>query len=84
MSVEQLKKALKEEKCIFGLNETENNVKLGKTKTIFLARDCKASVREKMYHYKKLGNVDVVELDIKGQEIGALSKKQFSISVLSY
>ncbi len=84
MSVELLKKTLKEEKCVFGLNETEHNIKIGKAKTVFLAVDCKAQVRDKIHHYKKLGTLNVVELDIKGQEIGALSKKQFSISVLSF
>jgi len=84
MSVELLKKALKEEKCVFGLNETEKNIKLGKAKTVFLASDCKVQAREKIHHYKKLGSLNVVELDIKGQEVGALSKKQFSIAVLSF
>ena len=84
MSVEQLKKALKEEKCTFGLNETLKNVKLGKAKTVFLAQDCKALEREKILHYKKLGQLNVVELEIKGSEVGALSKKQFSVSVLSF
>ncbi len=84
MSVEQLKKALKEEKCVFGLNETENNIKLGKAKTVFLASNCKVAVREKINHYKKMGTLNVIELEINGQEIGALSKKQYSISVLSF
>ncbi len=84
MSVEQLKKALKEEKCTFGLNETLKNVKLGKAKTVFLAQDCNSLEREKILHYKKLGSLNVVELEIKGSEVGALSKKQFSVSVLSF
>ncbi|MSR86150.1 hypothetical protein EXS74_02025 [Candidatus Woesearchaeota archaeon] len=84
MSVDQLKKALKEEKCIFGLNETLKNLKLGKAKTIFLAKDCNSIEREKILHYKKLAQLNVIELDIKGSEVGALSKKQFSVSVLSF
>ena len=84
MSVENLKKALKEEKCIFGTNETMKNIKLGKAKTVFLAKDCDASVREQMLHYKKIAKLHVEELEINGSEIGALSKKQFSISVVSF
>lgn len=84
MSVEQLKKALKEEKCTFGLNQTVKNIKLGKAHTIFLANDCKALEREKILHYKKIGKLQVMDLEINGQEVGALSKKQFSISVLSF
>ncbi|HIH15186.1 MAG: hypothetical protein QT08_C0008G0024 [archaeon GW2011_AR17] len=84
MSVEQLKKALKEEKCTFGLDETVKNLKRGKASTVFLATDCKASVREKIIYYKKLGKLNVIELEINGHEVGALSKKQFSVSVLSF
>lgn len=84
MSVEQLKKALKEEKCTFGLNETLKNIKLGKAKNVFLAQDCKAAEREKILHYKKLAPLNIINLDIKGNEVGALSKKQFSVSVLSF
>ena len=84
MSVELLKKALKEEKCSFGTNETMKNLKLGKVKTVFLARDCDASIREKMFYYKKLGKLNIVELEINGTEIGALSKKQFSIALVSF
>lgn len=84
MSVEELKKALKEKTCTFGVRETEKNLKLGKASTVFLSKDCSARVREKMHHYKKVGSVHIVELDINGHEVGALSKKQFSISVLSY
>ncbi|MDP3728694.1 MAG: ribosomal L7Ae/L30e/S12e/Gadd45 family protein [bacterium] len=84
MSVEQLKKVLKEEKCTFGLDETLKNIKRGKTSTVFLANDCKASMREKIHHYKKLGKLNIIELEINGHEIGALSKKQFSISVMSF
>lgn len=84
MSVEQLKKVLKDEKCTFGLNETLKNIKLGKASTIFLASDCKVSDKEKILHYKKIGKLNVVELDINGHEVGALSKKQFSVAVLSF
>ncbi len=84
MSVEQLKKVLKEEKCSFGTNETMKNLKLGQAKTVFLAKDCGASIREKIMYYKKVGKLNVIELEINGSEIGALSKKQFSIAVVSF
>ena len=84
MSMEQLKKALKEEKCTFGLNETMKKIRWGKAKTVFLAHDCNAKVKEKILQYKKIENIQVIELEINGAEIGALSKKQFSISIVSF
>jgi len=84
MSVEALKKALKDKTFTLGTDETIKKIKLGKVSTIFLAKDCNSSVREKILNYKKKSKLDVVELDINSAEIGALCKKQFSISVLSY
>ncbi|MBI5797661.1 ribosomal L7Ae/L30e/S12e/Gadd45 family protein [Candidatus Woesearchaeota archaeon] len=84
MSVEDLKKAIKEEKLTFGAEETIRKLKLGKIKTVFIAKDCKASYKDRILDYKKQGNIKVLELDISESEIGTLCKKQFSISMLSY
>lgn len=84
MSVEQLKKALKDKKFTLGTSETIKKLKLGKISTVFLAKDCNSEVREKIKNYKTKSKLDVVELEISGAEIGALCKKQFSISILSY
>jgi len=84
MSVEQLKKALRDEKCTFGLSETMKNLKRGKVSTVFLASDCHRDVKEKLSHYGKLGKLSVMELEINGAEIGTLAKRQFSISIVSY
>ena len=84
MSVEQLKQALKKEHCTFGANETMKKILLGRVQTIFLARDCNTEIKEKILYYKKMGKITVEELEINGAEIGALSKKQFSISIVSF
>ena len=64
--------------------EDLEKIKLGKISNVFLAKDCNSTVREKILNYKKKSKLDVVELEINSAEIGALCKKQFSISVLSY
>lgn len=84
MSVELLKKDLKDKKFTLGLNETLKKIKLGKVQNIFLAKDCNSKERDMILNYKKIGEINVYELDITSLEIGALCKKQFSISVLSY
>ncbi len=84
MSVEILKLALKDKKFTFGVNETIKKLKLGKVDHIFLAKDCNSIDRDLILNYKKQGKINVFELEISASDIGALCKKQFSISVLSY
>ena len=84
MSVEQLKKALKEEKGTYGTDETIKKIKLGKIATVFIASDAKSSEREKVLHYKKQGDLEVFELELKSAEVGILCKKQFPVSMLSF
>jgi len=84
MSIEALKKALKEGKGTYGIRETLKKIKQGKVTTVFLAKNCKDAVRERMHYYKKQGELTIVELEINGNEVGTLCKKQFSISVLSF
>ncbi|MEA3378694.1 MAG: ribosomal L7Ae/L30e/S12e/Gadd45 family protein [Nanoarchaeota archaeon] len=84
MSLEKLKKALKEEKLIFGIKETIKNIKNGNAKTVFLASNCSDSIKEQIRHYAKLGDFEIMELGVPDSEIGMLCKKLHSISVLSF
>jgi len=84
MSLAELKKALKEKEIILGGNETLRKARVGKVSTVFLSEDCKPSIKEQIVYYKKLGKLNVIELDVKSVELGTLCKKQFPVSVLSY
>jgi ribosomal protein L30E len=84
MSLEKLKQLLKDEKKLtLGANETLKKIKLGKVHTIFIAKDCKPLIKDSLLIYKKSGDLEVYELDVTGADIGAICKKQFSISVIS-
>jgi ribosomal protein L30E len=84
MSLELLRKALKEEKLVYGERQTLKLIKLGKTQTVFLAKNCKPSIRETINEYSKHTELNIVELDVDATEIGTICKKEFPISVLSY
>ena len=84
MSIEKLQKALKDETLIYGENQTMSGVKKGTVHTIFLAKDCKVDTRDSLKEYAKHTEIDLIELDISGQEIAAICKRQHSISILSY
>jgi large subunit ribosomal protein L30e len=84
MSIEKLKKAIKEEKLSLGERETLRNIKLGKTKVIFMASNCKEQTKEAVEDYKKHSTLEVIQLEIDAEEVGIICKKQFPVAILSY
>jgi len=84
MSLDKLKQILKDKKKLtLGADETLKNIKLGKVHTIFLSKDCKPLIRDKILSNKNEGDLEIFELDVNAIDIGILCKKQFSISVIS-
>jgi large subunit ribosomal protein L30e len=82
-SISEIKTALKEGKVIIGTERTLKNLKLGKVSKIFLTSNCPEDVEEDVKYYSKLAKVEVVKLRQPNDELGALCKKPFSVSVLS-
>lgn len=80
----ELDDALKKEKLIVGSKRTLKLLKNEKLKKIFLASNCDDIIKKEINKYAKIVNVDVVELNISNEELGARCKKPFAISVLSY
>lgn len=78
-NLDELKKALKEKKLIFGTEKTLKNLKLGKCKRVFISSNCPSKVREEI---KSFG-VEVIELSEPNTEIALICKRPHSISVLS-
>ena len=79
-----LDEALKQEKLIFGKDRTLKLLKNEKLKKVFLASNCDEDTKNEIKKYAKIANVEVIELDIPNEEVGARCKKPFAISVLSY
>ncbi len=84
MTIQDIKKAIKEKKIIIGADITLKKLRIGKLKKIYLASNCRKDTREDIIHYAKLNNVEVINLEKTNEELGILCKKPFSISVLSY
>ena len=84
MSLEDLKKAVKEKELTLGSRQTLDKVKTGKVKVVYITKDCPEIVKNDLLHYTKITEVKVDTLDITASELGAIVKKQFSVSVLSY
>jgi len=84
MSLTDLKKALKEKTLTIGTERTMTKLKTGKLKKVFIAKNCPKEVKEELKHFCKLSKTDLIELSIPNDEVGAVCKKPFSISVISY
>ncbi|MBS3157236.1 ribosomal L7Ae/L30e/S12e/Gadd45 family protein [Candidatus Woesearchaeota archaeon] len=77
-----LDQALKGKKVVFGAERTMKLLKKDKLKVVFLANNTKEELKEDFQYYAKIGNVEVVELDMKNKEVGTYCKKPFSVSVV--
>lgn len=84
MSLTTLREALRAQKLTFGARETLRRVKMGKTKVVFLAKDCRDDVRKTLSYYSTLEKLEIVQMEQGSREIAQLCKKNFPVSVLSY
>ncbi|MBS3134221.1 ribosomal L7Ae/L30e/S12e/Gadd45 family protein [Candidatus Woesearchaeota archaeon] len=80
--MEDLKKALKDNKLIIGTQRTLKLLKLGKLKKIYLAVNCPKETVDDVRHYAKMNDIPVINIKENNEELGILCKKSFFISVL--
>ncbi len=80
MSLELLKKSLKEDKLVYGFKNTLTNLKNGKTLKIFLAKNCPPELSGEV---KKYNDVEIIELKEPNKELALICKKKFSVNLLS-
>ena len=84
MTLENLKKALKEEKVIFGTERTMKMMKNGKVKEVIIAINCKEEVEKELNHNAEALGIKVIKSKENSEELGVLCKKPFAVSVLCY
>ena len=80
--MEELRKSLKEDKLVFGTEQTIKSIKTGRIKKVFLSVNCPETVKKDLTHYGELSKSDIFQLDIPNTELGVLCKKPFSVSIL--
>ncbi len=84
MSLENLKKALKEKNLIIGTDRTLKELKKGKAKEVFVSRNCPADLKKQVTKYGEISGVKVTQLKETNEEIGSICKKPFSINLCCY
>ena len=81
MSLENLKKAIKEDTLTIGTERTLKALKQGKTKEVFVSKNCSDSLKEQVKKYGEISGIKITELDETNEEIGTLCKKPFSVNL---
>ena len=84
MSLDNLKKAIKEKKLIIGTEETIKSLKKGEVKEVFVAKNCPGILRRKVKNYGEITGAIITELEETNEEIGSICKKPFSINLCCY
>lgn len=83
-SLQEFKKALEENKVIFGLDRTMKGLKANKIKNIVISTNCPKDVKEDLEYNAKIANAKVHDIEKTNEEIGTICKKPFSILVLGW
>ena len=84
MSLEELRKALKNEKIQYGSTAAIKGLKTGTIHTIFLSQNCPANLKQDILHYSKLAKTTIYELKQPSDELSLICKKGFPVNVVSY
>ncbi len=80
--MEEIKKVLGTEKLIIGLERTMKALRKGELSKVFLASNAPTEAKGDLEHYKAISGLKVEELDMDNEELGALCRKPFQVSVL--
>jgi large subunit ribosomal protein L30e len=78
MDLKELKKILETEKAVFGFNETERLAGKKQIESVLIATNCPENLKAKLNEMK----LSIENSDKSGEELAALCKKSFGISVL--
>ena len=84
MSLEELRKALKEKTLTYGTKEAIQNLRNGKTKVVLMASNCSKLTKDNLERYTKLSGAKLIELKQPSSELALLCKRGHQVSVLSY
>lgn len=84
MTAENLKKAITEKTFVIGTERTLKELKNGKVKEVFLAKNCPELIKKKVQKYSEVIKVKIIQLTETNEEVGSLCKKPFSINICCY
>lgn len=83
MAIDDLVKADKEKRAIFGADRTLKALRNGEVHEIFISSDCPANIVKLIESLTKLSELVLTKLKENSEEFSILVKKPFSIAVAS-
>jgi len=78
----ELKNRIHAGNAIIGNSRVVKALQAGKIKTVFIAKNCPAKIKDDLLHYAKLAGTEVVNLEQNNEELGIICKKNFFVSVV--
>ena len=82
VSNEEIKKLLGSDKLIIGADKTMKAMRAGKLKKIFLASNANPKIVKDIEYYKDLAKIEIEVLSLTNEEIGAVCRKPYMISIM--
>ncbi|MBD3208843.1 ribosomal L7Ae/L30e/S12e/Gadd45 family protein [Candidatus Woesearchaeota archaeon] len=81
-AITEIKKQLGSEALIIGAEKSLKALRAGTLAKVFLATNPRQGVRDDIDRYAKLGDAEVILLEVPNDELGTMCKKPFPISVI--
>lgn len=82
IDIAKIKKLIESKQVVVGKDEILKKLKQGKLSKVFLTSNLPEQTKERIAYYSKLAGVEIVQLNYPNDELGALCKKPFPISML--
>ncbi|MBI2565250.1 ribosomal L7Ae/L30e/S12e/Gadd45 family protein [Candidatus Woesearchaeota archaeon] len=71
-----------QEKLVFGTKQTLKLSKLGKLAKVIVSKNCQDFVKERLTYYSSISKLEIVQTPYSSEQLGALCKKPFTVSVI--
>lgn len=78
----ELRKLIVAGRVVVGSKQVLQLVRLGGLERVVVAKNCAERTLKSLEYYRSLQDFDLVRLGVLSDELGAMCKKQFGISVL--
>ena len=78
----EIRRAVDTGKVIFGERTAEKNVLKGNGEVLILSHNIKQAMKERLEHYAKLSEIELLEFDGTAKELGAICGKPFPVQAM--
>ena len=82
INIKGLLNFVKEGKTQIGAKTCEKNFKNSDVQAVFVSNDCEKVTLQKINHYAKIANVEVITIDLDNRDLAQKLNKPFLVSVI--